>query len=109
MKHPSELIGKNEIDINVVLHPKNHDEFYILESLYLLCEENNFSEEEGLLEILRIGVEELYGMRRESNNPIFHEKEYQEEKNKRIKMANGRINGYEMNKLKREFVENDFR
>lgn len=111
MKNLNELFEKDEKNINVIFHPKDIDEFYILEGLYLLCEEYNLSEQEGLLEIMRMGVEEVYGMQRKSNNPIFHEKEYLEERKKRIENSpNGRIYGYELNKLKREFVEdrNDF-
>ena len=95
---------KDKISFNIEFDPKNSDEFYILESLWLLCDENNLTKEQGILEIMRMGVEEVYGMPRKSNDPIFHEKEYLEEKNKRIK-ENGHINGYELNKLKREFVE----
>lgn len=105
-----EWIGKEEQQLTVVLHPRKSDEFYILESLEMFCDENNFTQQEGLLEILRMGVEEAYGMQRRSNNPIFHEKEYEKEK-KKILEKGGRINYYELNKLKRNFVEerNDFR
>lgn len=109
MKKTHQWIGKDEEQMNFVLHPKESNEFYILECLEMFCNENNFTQQEGILEIMRMGIEEVYGMQRRSNNPIFHEKEYQKEKENILKKG-GRIDNYKLNKLKRNFVEerNDF-
>lgn len=94
-------------EITFILNHINSNEQYISEALEMFCHENNFTQQEGLIEILRMGVEEIYGLQRKSNDPFFHEKEYLEEKNSRLEnmKKNGRIFNYELNLLKREFVE----
>ena len=62
-----DFIGKDKVKKSIDFHPKDQNEFYILECLELFCNENNFSQRMGLLEILRIGCEELYGKRRWDN------------------------------------------
>jgi hypothetical protein len=72
-------------EISFTLNHINSNEQFISEGLRMFCDENNFTQQEGLIEILRMGMEEVYGLQRKSNDPFFHENEYLEEKNSDLK------------------------